>query len=551
MRALFFVIWLFASLPLLGEGIQKETYRSTISTSRYEVLDLTFRSSYNRQLNPFIVDFEAMVTAPSGKSMRVPGFYNGDKEWIIRFSADEEGIYKYVTSSEIKTLNNKKGSIKVGPNTAPDKKGGVVISKQHPRYFEYQDGSPYFLMAYECDWLYALDYKNEQGIPRTWKLLEQLEENGFNQVVMNVFSYDIDAPHAAWTKDEKLKDFPQYDFGAPQDIFPFLGNNEQPDFSRLNVAFFQKLDRTISALNDKNIVAHLMIYVWNKKVNWPDMYTEADDMYYDYIVKRYGAFPNMLFDVSKEAILYGRADDEYILERIQRIRDNNPFDRLVTVHDYGFCVRHKEKVDFLSRQDWKFRCYDHMIETHRKVKDKPVFNIEHGGYEYSDFEVFPGSYMNAESCLRRNYECLFAGIYSTYYWQGASWNVIVWDPEQLPKEYYRPKYQYFKYLTDFFSTYNFADYAPLELKGRIQEFCLKHNDKEEYLFYIPKELYRKMTWGIMKDDEEVIHYKWYNTLTGEMTTEFKKTKDTFGYQSPWHQEADAILILRRSSETVN
>ena len=69
-------------------------------------------------------------------------------------------------------------------------------------------------------------------------------------------------------------------------------------------------------MHDKEIVSHLMIYVWNKNVNWPDMDTKADNMYYDYIVKRYQAFPNIIWDVSKEALYYNRATKEYISERI-------------------------------------------------------------------------------------------------------------------------------------------------------------------------------------------------------------------------------------------
>ena len=72
--------------------------------------------------------------------------------------------------------------------------------------------------------------------------------------------------------------------------------------------FFKHLDRTVEALNERNIISHLMIYVWNKNVRWPAAGSEADNLYFDYVVKRYQAFSNIVWDISKEAILYGNVD---------------------------------------------------------------------------------------------------------------------------------------------------------------------------------------------------------------------------------------------------
>ena len=51
----------------------------------------------------------------------------------------------------------------------------------------------------------------------------------------------------------------------------------------------------VSAMDKYNIAAHLMIYVWNKKVNWPEAETTADNMYFDYVIKRYQAFENVIW----------------------------------------------------------------------------------------------------------------------------------------------------------------------------------------------------------------------------------------------------------------
>src|SRR5690606_11877931 len=108
--------------------------------------------------------------------------------------------------------------------------------------------------------------------------------------------------------------------------------NDNPDFSKLNIEFFKHFDRVMNHLYEKGIVAHLMIYVWNKEVNWPAMYSKDDNRFFDYVIKRYQGYSNMIWDVSKEALDYGRCDIPYINERIERIRRADAYNRLITVH---------------------------------------------------------------------------------------------------------------------------------------------------------------------------------------------------------------------------
>ncbi|WP_075589694.1 DUF5060 domain-containing protein [Labilibacter marinus] len=510
---------------------QVSSKAKSASINKWEVIDISFKG---KAKSPFTTDFYATFTSPTGKTQKVPGFYNGGSEWLLRFSGSEAGEWIYTTTSEVSSLNSKKGKVTILDKASEGEKGGIIIPEKDNRHFYYEDGSPYFLMAFECDWLYALDYHNKEGLPKSEHLLNLLQQNGLNQVVMNVFSYDV-----SWKKDELLAKHPEHEFGGPKDIFPFLGNNENPDYSALNVEFFKKFDRTIELMQEKGIVSHLMVYVWNKLVAWPDMYSDADNMYYDYVVKRYGAFPNIMWDVSKEALFYGRADDEYILERLERFRKANYFNRLVTVHDYGFCKRHPESVDYISRQDWTYALYTNMLNDFNKYKGKPVFNIEHGGYEESPYVVFPGSYINAEQCLKRNYQCAFAGVYSTYYWQGTSWNALIYNPFEQEDGFYKPKFEYFKHITQLFTDYPFKDYKPVPWHNQAG-YCMQHKEKEEYLNYVPKETYQYRKEYMFKDKKPV-YFKWFNTLTGEYSEEFKYDKKK-EFISPWYGKADAVLI---------
>jgi len=246
-------------------------------------------------------------------------------------------------------------------------------------------------------------------------------------------------------------------------------------------------------MHEREIISHLMIYVWNKLVAWPDMNTLEDNRYFDYVVKRYQAFPNIIWDVSKEALYYGRATEEYISERITRIRDVDSYDRLVSVHDYGFCSKHPDEVDFISTQDWASTLYTKMLDARKKFPNKPIFNIEHGGYEQSPYEVFTGTYTDAEVCLKRNYLCLFAGAYTTYYWQGTSWNVLIYNPFEQPADFYKPKFDYFKHLNTLFTKINFNTLKPAPWKNN-SGYCLASDNDETVLMYVPKENHSLKLW---------------------------------------------------------
>jgi len=270
-------------------------------------------------------------------------------------------------------------------------------------------------------------------------------------------------------------------------------------------------------------------------VSWPDMQTEADNMYYDYVVKRYQAFPNIIWDVSKEALHYVRATKEYIIERIERTRKLDAFDRLVSVHDHGFCANHSELVDFISIQNWKHTLYENMLKAQKKFPNKPIFNIEHGGYEEAPYEVFPGAYTNAEVCLRRNYMCLFAGSYTTYYWQGASWNAVIHNPFEQPTYFKKPRFDYFKNMRKLFDTVHFENFIPLD-KYNGSSYNLTNKKDGTIMVYAPKENHYV---GVNTK-------QWFNTLTGEFTKEikYKESKHSFWEWRPFRNTADAILIVR-------
>ncbi len=497
----------------------------------HEVIDIPFCA--NTELNPFKdLTFYAEVTGDC-ETKKVYGFFNGNNEYILRLSFNKAGTYSYKTYSNLAELNGKQGDINVCENS--EKNGAIVLDENNKQRLFYENGEPYHLCAFECDWLFSVGYG--EGPKKAEKLVKYIADNKFNQVVMNVYANDLRWNTPEWMRDERIK--PEHDQSGREDIFPFLGSNSKPDFSMLNTDFFKHLDSVISLLDKHNIVAHLMIYVWNKNVNWPRAYSDEDNMYFDYVVNRYGAYSNILWDISKEALAYGRCDNFYIIDRILRLKSIDTYKRLLTVHEFRFCDKYPELVDIIAMQDWACDIYNLTVDIAQKHSDKVIFNVEHGGYEEGMYHIFTGNYTNAETCLRRNYEIMFAGAYSAYYWQPLAWSITVMPWEQETP----PHFEYYKHMVEFFTKFDYTKFTPQYKFGNMQNGgrVLANGDESLVLIYVPKDNY-----GICINYKQIhptnVTYYFFNTLTGEYSQKQKLCIDAH-VTIPKVFGCDSVLVL--------
>ncbi len=520
---------------------QSKNINFSANIAQYEVFELEYELQKNKQ-----VLAESTVAVQfiheSGYSFTALGFINKNK-YLVRFCPEKQGKWRFYTLSNNLDWLIKKGELIVNEPLALNK-GGITIDSKNPQKFQYQNGQSYFPLAFECDWLWALDY-GRGNLNRTDSLLNTIVKNGFNQVVMNVYAYDV-----GWKVAENVPS--QYEFKRPQ-YSVFENGNDKPRFDKLNYNFLEHYDNVIKLLQKKGLVAHIMIYVWNKKVNWPSMYSQADNAYFDHIINRYQAFSNVIWDISKEALDYGRCDIPYINERIARIRKNDQYGRLVTVHDYEYCSREPQKVDFISIQNWRSELHSQSLASVLKHSNKPVYNIEHGGYEEGPFLSFQGNYVSPEACIIRNYECAFAGAYTSYYWQNTSWNIVIWDIEHNNSIANKPRLDYYKHFTDFFYKYNYQTLKPSIAKnttnGRVGADNLASsglamsNEKDLFIYFVPAANFQTNV-VLPEGPEKLQQATWFNPFTGQ----YLENKEEQGYiwksyQNPWKNQA-AILIVK-------
>ena len=455
--------------------------------------DFEFQSETPHQ-NPFQVDFEAEAIGPDGKKMLIPGFFDGDHTWKIRFSPTSKGKWTIKTKSSDPKLDARIiGDIQAVANTNSHVHGCLRVDPSRPHHFVFEDGSRFFLMGYECDWLWALD-SDDPKLPTANAFLDKISSYGFNYILLNVYAHDV-----AWRKGHtEPKDY------GPPPMYAWEGTNEKPDHSRLNLPFWQHYDRIMDAMYQRGIVAHVMIKVYNKMVNWPEKLSPDDDLYFRTIIARYSAYPNVVWDFSKEG--NKEPDLAYKLNRLHFIREKDPYKRLMTVHDDGGNYDrgvYNKVLDYRSDQqhgDWH-----KTILEQRKQNNWPIVNVEFGyeaGPRGGGSETYPEC-QPGEELARRAWEVYSAGGYGAYYYYSTAWDVI--RPEETP-----PGYAYFKRLRDFFGKTNFWFLQPSDnLVSR--GYCLADPGKEYVVVQIqPGEFELKI-----EEAKSALNAEWYEPLTGK------------------------------------
>jgi len=110
---------------------------TVVELAQWEVGDLIYPVKV-RIDDPLKKQVFAVVTS-NNETQKIPMFYNGDNQWVFRYSSATAGVKSFVIESEIKELNGKKGKISVVKNTKSDRHGGIVLRTDNPQHFFYEE----------------------------------------------------------------------------------------------------------------------------------------------------------------------------------------------------------------------------------------------------------------------------------------------------------------------------------------------------------------------------------------------------------------------------
>lgn len=452
-----------------------------LDVPRWQPHDFSFNAAVDAA-NPFMVPFSATITAPDGKTFTLPGFFDGDGTWKIRVSPNAEGRWSLITKSNVKELDGKTAEFNCVKNSNPNVHGVLRVDKSHPHHFIFEDGTRFFMQGYEYDWLWALDM-DIPGVPTVEATLDLIARHGFNYVILNSYAHDT-----AWRKGKTGPD----DFG-PSLLYAWEGSNDRPNHSRMNVAYWQHYDRVMTALAQRGMQAHMFIKVYNKQVNWPARGSDEEKLFFRWLVARYAAYPNVIWDFSKEA--HNEKDVSYKQGWLKWLRENDPYHHLTTVHDddkANDSGAYDDLTDFRADQHHgnddevkndQVRANSNRtgsnrdtIAAQRARRTWPVANVE-SDYEHGLGGLDDKTYTRThtpEVMISTAWDIQMAGGYNAYYYTYTAWDVI--RPLDVP-----PGYALYKHFGDFWRA---TEYWSLEPSSKLVNAgrCLANPGREYVVF---------------------------------------------------------------------
>lgn len=170
MKKLLWLLLLMSASPLCTQA----------QNAQWEKLELAFTSEKTYE-NPLyeLDEFYAVFTSPTGRVKKMNGFWDGEKNFKIRFSPDELGTWTYQTHSTDKALDQQTGNFDCVPSTselAIYQKGAIKRSKGD-YHLSYSDGTPFFFTACTA-WNGAL-----KSTPEEWEqYLSHRARNNYNVI---------------------------------------------------------------------------------------------------------------------------------------------------------------------------------------------------------------------------------------------------------------------------------------------------------------------------------------------------------------------------------
>jgi len=330
-----------AGLALIGSGASA----AALSIQRWGLVDLPLKA----RGAPF--PFRVVLTGVFSKgdvTIRVPGFYDGDDLYRIRFSPPETGVWHWRTESDLSALNGHADRFEA---TAPGEGNHGPVGVSGGYHFAHADGTPYRQVGTTSyGW-------GHQPQARRLQTLETLGGTPFNKLRMLVF------PNATILTNEAL--------------FPYekTGPGERDwDFTRFNPVYFQRLDACVAALCALGIQADVILFhPYDETYGFEEMGAEADDHYLRYVVARLSAYRNVWWSLANEYDLLKTKTDADFDRMFQLIRDHDPHGRLRSIHNWRQLYDHgKPWVTHASIQNGSAVVDDARAETYRSVWKKPV-----------------------------------------------------------------------------------------------------------------------------------------------------------------------------------
>ncbi|WP_207453991.1 apiosidase-like domain-containing protein [Herbiconiux sp. SYSU D00978] len=251
----------------------------------------------------------ATFTHENGRHVEVPGFWDGDDRYLVRFAPELEGRWDWTTDSDQHdALDGQRGDLRIAPAVAAEHGPVRVAGTFH---FAHADGTPFRPIGGTVyNWLHQEDRLFDETVEAT-------VEAGFTKLRFMVF------PQAGGY----VEHFP--------DLLPFERTPDgRWDVSKPVIPFFRRLDDAVRLLHERNIQADVLIFnaYDNGRFGLDTLTEDEDAAYLRYLVARLSAYPNVWWSLCNEYDILDRPDERWTRAG-ELLAATDPHDHLRSIHN--------------------------------------------------------------------------------------------------------------------------------------------------------------------------------------------------------------------------
>jgi hypothetical protein len=540
------LVWTFLSAALLSatgaakdaEGPEFTFTQSADRLDAYDFVEIVVTVPNSTAKNPFtdaslFGQFRRMDAEP----VAVQGFCDSADggAYRIRFMPSKPGKHSYSVTFRQGDIEKKhEGTFEV---TTGKRRGPLRVDKDYPWHFIWEGtGEHYFFNGTTAFWL--MGWQDENIIKAAIDRLQRLKINRIRVLLAGSANMFWGEP-VMTDKNFTLLLMP-WIARRPQSF-----ENPQIDYTRFDVAYWQKWERMLRYARDRDVIISAVVDISTHHTQ-PIAGSEDERRYIRYALARLTAFSNITWDLGDDLDSY--RDEKWTHETGTFIHENDPYRHLATSHPVN--PKHQDRgsawFGFTSIQDWSRGQHELMLEQRRIQQQTgriiPQTNEEYG-YEDHYPKWAPKPPGDSADVLRRvAWDIAMAGAYGTA-GESARRGVNIWpdtgggwmngrgDETMVMLEGYA-------HMVDFFTGFEWWKANPHDELVNRGNYCLAEPGRC-YAVYLPKG-------GKATVKLELGNYQanWFNPRSG-------KTKAAPGAAGPtWTSpeppdNGDWALLLRK------
>ena len=508
----------------------------------YDFVEMAARVSAPHAYNPFTgAALRGTFTTASGsRRWQVEGFCDAEDGSVyrIRFMPPSPGDYTY--SIEYRQGWSERTSTGTFHVRSGGRRGPVRVDPQNRWHFIWEGtGEHYFFNGTTAYWL--IGWRDDSVIRSAIERLHRLKINRMRVTIAGRTSLFYGEPVMAgpawtpfltpWPPDSRSAPVhlfgrfgQRYGGGIGSSLFQALGELGQPediyhpgfDYSRFQVAYWQKFERALRFARDRDMIFSLVLDMNDSRVH-PAPGSADEHRFIRYAVARFGAFSNITWDLGDDLDHY--RDDAWTHATGTLIKQWDPYRHLATSHpiDNVHQDRTSDWFDFTSFQEWSRNQHAFML-AQRKEQQRLGRIIPQTNEEYGYEDHYPlwakGSGSDSADTLRRTaWEIVMAGGYQTAgetarrgtnIWPdtGGGWMNGRGDDTMT-------MFQGYAHMVDFFTSFDWWKTEPHDELVDNGNYCLAAPG-EIYAVYLPQG-------GRVTVQLQPARYAatWWNAATGE------------------------------------